>query len=153
MLRGFGIGPYQQLAVVGIVAETGPDLLPAHHVIVAITDRSRTQASQVRARPRLAEPLTPDMLTLQDGRKVKGLLLGRRLRDQGRSGMTDPDEIVTDIRCPTLLGLFEKDQVLDRGRPHPREPLRAREHECGAFVHEARVADRQQRVFPQVGFP
>src|SRR5579875_2753837 len=75
VLRGAGIGPGQQHAVVGDLGQRGPDLLPVDDELFAVTPRPGGQAGQVRARARLAEQLAPGVLTGEQRAQEAALLL------------------------------------------------------------------------------
>ena len=59
--RPVGAGPTDQVAVVGDLAERGPDLLPVDHPLVALAHRRRLETREVAARVRLAHADAPQI--------------------------------------------------------------------------------------------
>ena len=122
------VGADEQLAVVRDLGVRRPDLLAVDHVVVAVADGATAQRREVRAGVGLGEALAPDLLAAKDPRQVRLLLLGRRLGDERRAGVQQPDEVHPDVRRLRPLALLEEDEVLGGGRAAPavlRRPVDA----------------------------
>ena len=81
-----GRGPADEVAVVGDLAEAGPDLLAVDDEVVAVADRPGLERGQVRAGLGLAHPDAPRGLTGQDA----GEELARPGQGCRRSSAWDP---------------------------------------------------------------
>ena len=116
MLRCVGIGAGQQEAVVGVVALSGPDLLPVDDPLVTIEHGTGLQRRQVGARVRLAEALAPARLALQDrGQELLLLFLSAPLQD--RRADERVAEEVGPQRCLGPRELLRQHDTLHRGEP------------------------------------
>ena len=86
MLGHLGVGAGQEHAEVGVLAARGPHLLAVDDPLVAVLDRPRLQAGQVRARLGLAEELAPGLLAGHDVAHVEVDLLLGAVGGDGRGG-------------------------------------------------------------------
>src|SRR5437016_5754504 len=75
------------------MSERGPDLLAAHHPLVAVAHGERRQPGDVGAGARLAEELAPDLFVRRDAAEVLVLLLLGPPLDDRRTAHADPDEV------------------------------------------------------------
>ncbi len=91
-----------------------PGLLPVHDVVVTVEDRHRAHVREVRAGLRLAEPLAPVDLGVQDPGEPALLLLGGTPLDDHRADLPDAVRVV-DAGGAHPRHLLGVDRVLDRG--------------------------------------
>ena len=145
----------------GRVGVAVPDLLPVHHVVVAVAHRAGLERREVGARLGLGEALAPQHVARGHAREVAGLLLGRAEAHDQRADVVE----VHVLRTARLAGgphLLPHDGLLPhrpvgaavlRG-PAQREPapLRqlvaelAREGHRPLIVDEDRLPPRGQLV-------
>ena len=76
LLLGVGIGAHEGKDHVGPVRHRRPDLLPVDHIVVAVANRARLEAGEVRAGAGLRVALAPPGLVLDDAGEILLLLLG-----------------------------------------------------------------------------
>ncbi len=114
MLGRIRVGASQQEDEVRDLRLRGPHLLPVDDPLVTVEHGRGLQRREVRARVRLAEPLTPRDLALQDLRQeLLLLLLGAPLEDR-RSDERVTEEISAHRRAGTRELLVQHDVVHDR---------------------------------------
>ena len=85
VLRGVGVRADEQKHPVRLVGVSRPDLLAVDEEVVAVGDRARLQAREIRPRAGLRVSLTPADLAADDRRQVLALLLLAALVQQQRS--------------------------------------------------------------------
>ena len=124
VLRRVGVGAHEQLAVVGHVRTRAPDLLPVHHVLVAVPLRASAQRREIRSGLRLGEALAPHALALQDAGEVEGALLIGAFRDERGPCVHHPDEVDADVRRVRAGVLLEVHDLLGHGQSPTAECLR-----------------------------
>ena len=117
----------------------GPDLLPAHDIVVTVSDGPGAQTGEITAGARFGESLTPHMVAGEDAAQMMGLLLGRAFGDEGRAGMHLAHETHTDIGGLGRGCLLEEDQMLCGSRTAPAV--------LGRPVH-TRVSGLEQHALP-----
>ena len=112
-LGDVGVGAHEHLAVVGDVAEAGPDLLAVDDVVVAVADGARAQAGEVGAGVGLGEALAPHVRRrCRMPRQVALLLLVGALGDERGAAVEQPDEVHAHVRRTRPLALLDVDEVL-----------------------------------------
>ena len=128
LLLGIRIGAHEGENHVGPVRHRRPDLLPVDHIVVAVANRARLEAGEVRAGAGLRVALAPPGLVPDDAAQILLLLLrcaegvdhrprhGRAERDQRRCARTA--ELLLEGK--ELLGLPTEPTMLLR--PFPRQP-------------------------------
>ena len=106
----------RQEHVVGVLGLGRPDLLAVDHPLVAVELGARREGGEVAARVRLAEPLAPGRLAVQDPRQEPVLLLlGAPLQD--RRADEGVAEEVGAQRCLGAGELLVEDHALEGAEP------------------------------------
>jgi hypothetical protein len=88
-----------------------PDLVAVDHEFVTVTFRTRRNVRKVRAGPRFAEQLAPDLFAGEHRGDVAILLLLRPVDDEDRAAMTDPYRIDGFGHAGTLQFIFDDELV------------------------------------------
>ncbi len=134
-LRRVRIGADQHEAPVGVVRGRCPDLLPVHHVVVAVALRRGLQRGKVGSRARFGEPLAPPVVEVGgSGKKTLLLLLGAEL-DQHRAEHGDVERRQFRRRCDLVL--LQEDHLLHRGPARAAPFLRPGHRRPAALVQDA----------------
>ena len=87
--RRVGVGAHEGDPPLRVLGVARPDLLAVDQPPVAHIGGPGGEPGQVRARPRLAEELAPDLLGVEDPGQPTPLLLLRAVGQQGRPGQVD----------------------------------------------------------------
>ncbi len=132
-LRRIRIGADQHEAPVGVMRGRCPDLLPVHHVVVAVPLRRGLQRGKVGARARFGEALAPPVIKVGGARQEAFLLLLGAELDQHRAEHGDVER--RQLRRRRNLILLEEDHLLHRGPPWAA-PLLRPGHRCPAALVE-----------------
>ena len=127
VLGHVGIGAHQHQAPVGVLGPAGPHLLAVDQVVVVEQLGPGPQRGQVGAGARLAEPLTPADVAVQQGGQEPLLLLLGPVGEDGPAQVAD----ARDVRGVGPARLVVEDGVVDGaavlaavllGPPHPHVP-------------------------------
>ena len=113
MLGGVGVGAGEKVAPVRLMSAAGPDLLPGDHEVVAVLDGSGLEGSQVGARLRLAEALTPCDFAFGYGPQVLAPLLLRAMDHEARPNKPDALDVLAG--GPVVCHLLAVDHGLSGG--------------------------------------
>ena len=101
LVLGLGrVCPCNDDAIVRAMRARGPHFLAVHDPLVAVTNGTGLQRREIRARPRLAEQLAPD-LAVHDPRKESVLLLGGAAG--GIAGLAAARRLSTNARLARTL--------------------------------------------------
>ena len=105
------IGSTGEPHVVGMVGQAGPDLLAIDHIVVTIANGARREGREVGARARFGVPDRKVTPTLENLRRVLGLLLVGAEFEQGRPHRIERQDGNREARA---LHFVEEDELLDR---------------------------------------
>ncbi len=134
-LRRVRIGAHEDKTPVGMMRGGGPDLLPIHHVVVAVAFRRCLQRGKIGSSARFGEPLAPPVIEVGSaGEKALLLLLGAEL-DQYRAEHGDVER--RQLRCWRDLVLLQEDHLLHRGPAWAAPLLRPGHRRPAALVQDA----------------
>ena len=107
------VGADQDKTPIGVMRGGGPDLLPVHHVMIAVQLRGGLQRCEIGTSAGLGETLAPPIVQVRGARqKTLFLLLGAELQQY----WADHRDVERgQLRRRRHLVFFQKDHLLDRG--------------------------------------